>query len=59
VRQNGMALQFVKEQTEKLCKLAIQQDSYALKFVEYQTEELCKLAKQTNISKRVCKNLKQ
>ena len=32
------------EQTEKICKLAVQQDGYALQFVKKQTEEICKLA---------------
>jgi hypothetical protein len=38
------ALEYVNEQTEEICKLAVQQDGYALQFVKEQTEEICKLA---------------
>ena len=38
----------VIEQTEEICKLAVQQNGNALEFVKYQTEELCKLAVQQN-----------
>ena len=34
VKQNGFALQYVKEQTEEICLEAVKQDGYALKFVE-------------------------
>ena len=44
VKQNGYALQYVKEQTEEICKLAVSQSGYALKYVKEQTEEICKLA---------------
>ena len=37
-------MQFVKNQTEELCKLAVQQSGYSLQFVKNQTEEICKLA---------------
>jgi hypothetical protein len=41
VKQNGLALQFVKEQTEELCLAAVKQNGLALQFVKEQTEELC------------------
>ena len=46
--KDGYALQFVKEQTEEICKLAVQQDCNALEYVKEQTEELCKLSVQQN-----------
>ena len=56
VRQNVIALQFVKEQTEELCKLAVRQNGYALRHVANQTEEICKLAvRQTGMSLRYVK----
>jgi len=48
VQQHGMALQYVKKQTEEICKLAVQQNGLAIQFVKEQTEELCKLAVQQN-----------
>ena len=44
MKQNGWALQFVRQQTEEICKLAVKQEGRALKYVKEQTEELCKLA---------------
>lgn len=44
VQINGLALQFVKEQTKELCHLAVQSDGRALQFVKEQTAELCYLA---------------
>ena len=46
VKQDGGALEYVKEQTEEICKLAVQQDGGALEYVKEQTEEICKLAVQ-------------
>jgi len=37
-----------EEQTEEICKLAVQQDGYTLEYVKEQTEEICKLAVQQN-----------
>ena len=34
VKQDGYALQFVKNQNEKICLEAVKQDGYALQFVE-------------------------
>jgi hypothetical protein len=46
VQQNGLALQYVKNQTDEICKLAVQQNSDALHYVKNQTDEICKLAVQ-------------
>ncbi len=60
VQQNGLALEYVKEQTEEICKLAVQQKGMALKYVKEQTEEICKLAvknnhhKSTNFLQKMC-----
>ena len=48
VKQKGLALKYVNEQTEEICKLAVQKDGLALQFVNNQTEEICKLAVQQN-----------
>ena len=50
VKQNGLALDYVKNQTEDICKLAVQQIGGALRYVKEQTEELCKLAVQQHYS---------
>ena len=41
VRQDGYALQYVKDQTPELCLEAVKQDGYALRYVKDQTPELC------------------
>jgi hypothetical protein len=41
VKQDGYALQYVKEQTLELCLEAMKQDGCALKYVKEQTYELC------------------
>ncbi len=41
VKQNGYALQYVKEQTEAICLEAVKQDSDALQYVKEQTEAIC------------------
>jgi len=48
VHQNGYVLEYVKNQTEEICKLAVQHHGYALKYVkeQFKTEEICKLAVQ-------------
>jgi len=40
VRQNGLALQYVKNQTDKICKLAVQQYGFALQYVKNKTNEI-------------------
>jgi hypothetical protein len=48
VQQNGLALQYVVNQTDELCQLAVQQTGDALQYVLNQTDELCKLAIQND-----------
>ena len=44
ILQNCMALDYVKEQSEEICKVSVQLDGNALSFLKIeQTEELCKL----------------
>ena len=33
VKQDGLALQYVKEQNDELCKLAVQENKYAIKYI--------------------------
>jgi hypothetical protein len=48
VRQMGMNLYFVKTQTPKICKAAVQDDAHALGLVEDQTDEICDTAIDTH-----------
>jgi biotin operon repressor len=41
VKQDGYALQYVKEQTEAICLEAVKQNSYALRYVKDLTEDIC------------------
>ena len=41
VKQNGLALQFVKNQTEAICLAAVKEYGYALNYIKKQTEEIC------------------
>ncbi|MBA2706121.1 MAG: DUF4116 domain-containing protein [Blastocatellia bacterium] len=41
VKQNGYALQFVREQTPEICLGAVRQNGYALQYVREQTYEIC------------------
>ena len=41
MKQNGNALQFVKEQTPEICLEAIKQNSLVLYYVKEQTPEIC------------------
>lgn len=45
VRQNGMVLEYVKEQTSDICMEAVRRDGKMLKFVKKQTPELCAIAR--------------
>ena len=40
VRQNGSALQYVRDQRETICLEAVRENGYALKYVNNQTEEI-------------------
>ena len=46
VQINGMTLQFFKEQTYELCRLAVIQNGMALEFVNEQSDIICRLAVQ-------------
>jgi len=48
VQQNGLALQYVQNQTDEICRLAVQQNGLTLQYVQNQTDEICKLAVQKN-----------
>ena len=48
VQQDGLALEFVNNQTPELCELAVRQNGLALQFVVNQSSELCELAVQQN-----------
>ena len=41
VKQDGLALRYVKEQTPEICLEAVKQNGYALQYVKEQTEEIC------------------
>ena len=41
VKQDGYALQYVKDQTEAICIEAVKQDGDALRYVKDQTEAVC------------------
>ena len=40
VRRDGMALQYVREQTSEICLVAVKQDGLALQFVKKQAPEI-------------------
>ena len=48
VKDNGMAIKHIKEQSYELCLTAVRQDGYALKYVqnEFKTYDLCLAAVQ-------------
>ncbi len=46
VKRDGMALQYVKEQSPEICMEAVRQNGMALQFVEEQTAEICMAAVQ-------------
>ena len=48
VKQNGYALQFVKEQTPEICLATVKQNVSALQFVKEQTPEICLAAVRQN-----------
>ncbi len=50
VKENGFALQFVRTQTEEICKAAVGQNGYALIYVkpEFKTPEVCRIAWKQN-----------
>jgi hypothetical protein len=44
VAQNGLLLEFVSNQTDAMCRIAVQQNAFALAYVNNQSEDLCLLA---------------
>ena len=59
IKDDGFFINLLREeeQTEELCKLAVQQNCYAIKYVKEQTEELCKLSvRQNGFSLKYVKN---
>ena len=49
MEQNGLALEFIKEQTPEICMAAVKQNGEALQYVKEQTEEICMEAINQNI----------
>ena len=41
VKQNGLVLRWVENQTPDICLEAVKEDGYALRFVKEQTPEIC------------------
>lgn len=48
VRQNGLLLEYVENQTREICTEAVENNAYALEHVENQTLELCTIAVKKN-----------
>ena len=48
VKQDGWALQYVKDQTEDICLEAVKENGLALKFVKNQTHDICMEAVKRN-----------
>jgi len=48
VKQNGYALQYVKNQTLEICLAAVNQNGCAVKYVKNQTLEICLVAIKQN-----------
>ena len=48
IEQNGLALRFVKNQTEEIRLKAVEEDGETLRYVQNQTEEICLKAVEQN-----------
>jgi hypothetical protein len=48
VRANGLALQYVREQTHEICMAAVAADGLALRYVKEQTTPICMAAVKQN-----------
>ena len=46
VKRDGVALQFIENQTERICLAAVKEWGEALRYVKEQTEEICLIAVQ-------------
>jgi hypothetical protein len=44
LEKDGLYLEYIRFQTDNLCKIAINQNWKAIKYVKNQTQELCSLA---------------
>ena len=42
VQNNGLALQYVKNQTDEICNLAVQENELALQYVKNPTNKKCR-----------------
>ena len=58
VKQNGLALKYVKKQTNELCLEAVKQNGCALQYVKIQTSEICLEAVKQNINSLKYINIK-
>ena len=55
VKQNGYALDYVKDQTETICIEAVKQNGDALQYVKNQTETICiEAVKQNGLCTSIC-----
>ena len=41
VKENGLTLEFIEEQTEEMCIMAVKENGLVLQYVKNQTEEIC------------------
>jgi hypothetical protein len=50
INKNPFNIIFISDEilSDKICKLAVQQDGYSVRYMDHQTEEICKLAVQQN-----------
>jgi len=48
VKQNGNTLYYIKNQTDKICLVAVQQNGNALQYVKKQTDKICIAAVKNN-----------
>ena len=48
VKQNGWALEYVKNQTNEICFEAVRQNGLALKFVKNPTKKMCLISVENN-----------
>ena len=58
VKQDGLALQYVHNQTAEICLTAVKQDGSALRYVKDQTPKICLAAVKRNGWAQVRKSIK-
>lgn len=49
VEQNGFTLQYIRNQTYKICLAAVEQNGFALQYVRNQTLEICLAAMEQSV----------